>query len=150
MLLHSVINVRSKKPDGTTTYSVGLSASKRADASLLNNCCQNMFRQDKNPPAGLTSLALHHAMTLQISKFAPLPETRAAAGRVFSGAGRGCTSGLGRRLRRELLGSSLLRPLAAFFSKGHAGAGQPRPALGGDRAGSEPPHSPADPIGEGE
>lgn len=101
-----------------------------------------MFRQDKNPPAGLTSLALHHAMTLQISEFVPLPETRAAAGRVFRGTGRGRTSGLGMRLRLKLLGFSLLRPLAAFFSEGHAGAGSLAPRSAGTGRGQGPPTAP--------
>lgn len=73
-----VTNVRSKKPDRTTTFPVGPIPSKSADASLLNNLLPEQVQTRKNSAAGLTSLALHLARTLQISKYFQLPETKAA------------------------------------------------------------------------
>lgn len=61
---------------------MGLTASKRADASLLNDLLPKRVQTRQNAPSGPTSLALQHAMTLQISEVVPLPETAAAVGRA--------------------------------------------------------------------
>lgn len=74
---------------------MGLTASKRADASLLNDLLPKRVQTRQNAPSGPTSLALQHAMTLQISEVVPLPETAAAVGRAERSAKQGCTLGRG-------------------------------------------------------
>ena len=93
----NVTNVRSKKPGRTTTFSVGLIPSKSADASLLNHLMPERVQTRQNSPAGLTSLALHLAMTLQISKYFLLPETKAAVGtgQRLMELRQGCAAGMG-------------------------------------------------------
>lgn len=51
----------------------------------------------RNSPAGVTSLALRLAVTLQISEYFPLPETEAAVGPGERLAERrsGCAAGIG-------------------------------------------------------
>lgn len=59
---------------------MGLIPSKSTDASLLNNLMPVQVQTRQNSPSRLTSLALHLAMTLQISEYFQLPETKAAIG----------------------------------------------------------------------
>lgn len=55
---------------------MGLISSKSTDASMLNNLMLAQVQTRQNSPSGLTSLA----MTLQISEYFQLPETKAAVG----------------------------------------------------------------------
>lgn len=61
-------------------FSMGLIPGKSADASLLNNSMPERVQTRQNSPPGLTGLALHRAMTLQISEYFAFPETKAAGG----------------------------------------------------------------------
>lgn len=66
-----------KKPHRATTFSVGLIPGRSTDASSLNNLMPERVQTRQNSPPGLTGLALHRAMTLQISEYFAFPETKA-------------------------------------------------------------------------